>query len=309
MNEITTRTNQLPDTIEDLSQFVLVGKAKLNAYLIKLRTVNRLSDAQRIREQTFEEAQELANALIAAEQRIGEILLSIPKQSGGVNQYNKEEKSSRVEKSKSEVVADMGYSRDQVSDYQRMAQNPEVVKMVIDRAMENGEIVSRSAVMKEIKELNVAKKALQEQNDFLKKQVVEPQVVERVVEKEVIPPDYETAKRDAEIARSDFNKLRKQYDDMAEKWKRSEEEKRQIQAAWENEKNDPVKQTRESALIFCAGIANFIEKYGGYIWLTERLNDLPREEREGFERGINALKAWVMQMETNMKGETGGLSD
>jgi hypothetical protein len=83
MNDIATRTTQLPDTLEDLSQFVLVSKAKLDAYKVKLRAVNRLSDAQEIREQTFQEAQEVANALIAAEARIGEILLSIPKQSGG----------------------------------------------------------------------------------------------------------------------------------------------------------------------------------------------------------------------------------
>lgn len=52
MNDIATRTTQLPDTLEDLSQFVLVSKAKLDAYKVKLRAVNRLSDAQEIREQT-----------------------------------------------------------------------------------------------------------------------------------------------------------------------------------------------------------------------------------------------------------------
>lgn len=56
-----------------------------------------------------------------AEQRIGEILLSIPKQAGAVNSSRDVEKL----KTKSEVVSDMGYSKDQVSDYQRMAQNHE----------------------------------------------------------------------------------------------------------------------------------------------------------------------------------------
>ena len=70
MNELIARTTQLPDTLEDLTQFVLVGKSKLNAYMLKLRTVNRLTTAQEIRNQTLEETQELANALIAAEQRI-----------------------------------------------------------------------------------------------------------------------------------------------------------------------------------------------------------------------------------------------
>ena len=82
MNELTTQTTQLPETIEDLTQFVLVGKAKLQVYMLKLQTVNKLSVARGIRDQTLKEAQEISRAVIAAEQRIGELLLAIPKQSG-----------------------------------------------------------------------------------------------------------------------------------------------------------------------------------------------------------------------------------
>ena len=83
MNEIvTTEQTMLPDTLEDLTQFVLVGKATLQAYMLRLQNVNRLSVAQEIRDQTLREAQEVSNALIAAEQRIGELLLAIPTQRG-----------------------------------------------------------------------------------------------------------------------------------------------------------------------------------------------------------------------------------
>lgn len=60
---------------------------------------------------------------IADEQRVGEILLAIPKASGGVNQCNKDEKSTRVEKSKTETISDMGYTKDAASDYQHKAQS------------------------------------------------------------------------------------------------------------------------------------------------------------------------------------------
>ena len=126
MNDIVKQNVNLPDTLEDLTQFVLVGKAKLNAYMVKLQAVNRLSVAQEIRCQTLKETQEISTALIAAEQRIGELLLAIPKASGGVNQYNKEEKVERVTKSKTEVVSEMGYGQE-YKDYQQMAKNPEVV--------------------------------------------------------------------------------------------------------------------------------------------------------------------------------------
>lgn len=165
MNEITARTAQLPDTIDDLTQFVLVGKAKLQAYMLKLQTINKLSTAQEIRDQTLKEAQEISTALIAAEQRIGELLLAIPKQSGGVNQYNKEEKSDRMEKSKSEIISEMGYDRHEASDYQRMAQNPEVVQRVIEDALANGEVVTKTEVMKAIKSLKDRIKELENKEE------------------------------------------------------------------------------------------------------------------------------------------------
>lgn len=62
MNEIvTTEQTMLPDTLEDLTQFVLVGKATLQAYMLRLQNVNRLSVAQEIRDQTLREAQEVSN--------------------------------------------------------------------------------------------------------------------------------------------------------------------------------------------------------------------------------------------------------
>lgn len=55
------------------------------------------------------------------------MLKEIPKTSGGTNQYNKEEKSTKVEKSKNETIKELGFSRDQVSQFQRMADHEDVV--------------------------------------------------------------------------------------------------------------------------------------------------------------------------------------
>ncbi len=152
MNELITHTTQLPDTLEDLTQFVLVGKSKLNAYMLKLRTVNRLTTAQEIRNQTLEETQELANALIAAEQRIGELLLAIPKASGGDRKSENFKNDSNVnfEKTKAETISDMGYGEREARDYQQMAKNPDVVRKVIEDATAAGEVVTKSTVMKQI---------------------------------------------------------------------------------------------------------------------------------------------------------------
>ena len=150
MNEIITQSTQLPDTIEDLTQFVLVSKAKLQAYMLKLQTVNKLSVAQEIRDQTLQEAQEVSTALIAAEQRIGELLLSIPKASGKRTDLETSGQRSTEVKTKAETISEMGYGEREAKDYQQMAKYPEVVKQVLEDAIAEGKVATKSAVMREI---------------------------------------------------------------------------------------------------------------------------------------------------------------
>ena len=112
-----------------------------------------MSDAQEIREQTLQEMQDISSALIAAETRIGEILLSIPKNTSYHGNQHQEVTSNGTEntKNKAEVTKEMEYTRHEVSDYQRMAQNPAVVSLVIEQAERDGRVVSHAQVMKQIK--------------------------------------------------------------------------------------------------------------------------------------------------------------
>ena len=144
---------QLPDNLVDLTQFVLVNKSKLNAYMLKLRTINKVPDAQAIHAQTLEEAQQVSAALIAAERRIGEILDATPTAQGRRTDIIETTSSTRIEevKTKSEIIAEMGYSKDEASDYQRMAKNPEIVDRVVKDKLAAGELVTKSDVMKQIK--------------------------------------------------------------------------------------------------------------------------------------------------------------
>jgi Holliday junction resolvasome RuvABC DNA-binding subunit len=85
--------------------------------------------------QNPKQAREISNAVIAAEQRIGELLLAIPKATPNNNPFHENRDRSNLVKSKSETIKDMGYSKDEASDYQQMAKHPEVVKAVIAKAM------------------------------------------------------------------------------------------------------------------------------------------------------------------------------
>ena len=261
MNElISSGQTMLPETLEDLTQFVLVGKAKVQAYMLKLQAVNRLSVAQEIRDQTLKEAQEVSTALIAAEQRIGELLLSIPKGTG--NQYTNAN-STRVEKAK--VVEKMGYSKDDVSDYQRMAQNPEVVQAVIEKAMEGGEIVTKSSVMREIK--------------FYKDRISR-------LERE-------------KNSNAAYEELMTKYTKKCNEALRLEEQITELkETTQEGLENGNLS---ENVFYFCTLANNFVGNVGGLVWLTERINDMPKKERELFLKAAKALNDFSNVFMQNME--------
>lgn len=284
MNDIiTSGQTMLPETIEDLTQFVLVGKAKLQAYMLKLQTVNKLSVAQEIRDQTLKEAQEVSNAVIAAEQRIGELLLAIPKQAGASNFSRDEEKL----KTKGETIKEMGYGKNEASDYQQMAKHPEVVQKVLTDALANGEIVTKASVMREIK--------------FYKERIaaLEDRKPERVV-----PDDYVTLKKKAKQAsawESDYNKQR---DKVIEKQREIEKLQDKIktlqkQTVLEQNNNDLT----ASAIMFAMQCRNFIESVGGYVFLSAHLKDLPEREREGYKTAAQAVHDWAHVLLDNIRRE------
>ena len=291
MNELIARTTQLPDTLEDLTQFVLVGKSKLNAYMLKLRTVNRLTTAQEIRNQTLEETQELANALIAAEQRIGELLLNLPTSQGRRTDITTSGHGCPEVETKSEAVARMGYGEREAKDYQQMAKNPDIVRKVIEDATAAGEVVTKSAVMKQIqKAKEEARAEAQAEINRLKadnrtlanRSKPETKIVE------VEPEDYQQMKSKARSYDSEVARLNNKINQV-------DEEKRKLQ-----DQIDDLKQVTQEGLetgnlsenvfYFCTLANNFVGNAGGLVWLTSRINDMSDRERALFLKAAQALR-------------------
>ena len=299
MDELTTRTAQLPDTLEDLSQFVLVNKAKLDAYRLKLRTINRLSDAQEIREQTLQEMQDISSALIAAETRIGESLLSIPKATPNNNPYHEIPDDGNLAKTKAEVTQEMGYTRHEVSDYQRMAQNQSVVNLVLEQAEREGRVVSHAEVMKQIKAKDAEIKRLHDDNKILARRA-NPEVVEKVVEVKVVPDDYEELKRMTQTYEADNKRLNREYKQVTSELA---DAKRQLKESKSPSADDKVVQSaQESMDNFSIATYDFIRRYGGNVWSFDKWADVPDSTRANFAKAIQALSAFAQQMADNIAG-------
>ena len=141
MNEVITTSEQLPSTISELTKFALVGRDKLKAVKAEIHAIDKLQLAQEVKEQKLREAQEISEVVTDAECRIGELLSEKIPHSGG----------RKKQSSASDRLSDIGISKNQSSQFQFMARHPESVARAKERAREKGEVLSRSAVLDQIK--------------------------------------------------------------------------------------------------------------------------------------------------------------
>ena len=143
MNELTTTQTYLPETIPDLKKFILIGREKLAAVRAEIRAIDKVGLAKEVHQQKLLEAQEIAEAVTDAEVRMGELLQETDFDKGG-------RPSDKTSRPQTTSLRDIGISKDQSAQFQLMARHPEDVEKAKAQAKERGEVLSRSAVLKEI---------------------------------------------------------------------------------------------------------------------------------------------------------------
>ena len=82
MEEIQVLNSQLPTAVEDLAKYVIVGREKLVALQAELRAIDKVGLVDEIRQQKLLEAQDLADEVLLAEIRLGELISEIPETPG-----------------------------------------------------------------------------------------------------------------------------------------------------------------------------------------------------------------------------------
>ena len=157
MSQITISNKNLPTNIEDLSKFVLIGREKLNAVRAEIRAIQKVGLAKEVYEQKQKEAQALAEAVIDAECKIGELMREIPKAQG--QRTDLEPLYPTEKKSKETVLKENGFNIKNGFEMEQMSRHPEAVAEAKAEARENDEVVTRSAVLEKIKAENAALKA------------------------------------------------------------------------------------------------------------------------------------------------------
>ena len=141
MSELSTQSVQLPANLEDLSKFVLVGRERLTAVRAELRAIQKVGLAKEVHEQKLAEAQEIAEAVLDAETKLGELTSKMKKSQGFASIHPNGGENA---KTKTEQLSELGISHHE--RFETLASHPDKVEQAKAVAREEGRIVTRQDV-------------------------------------------------------------------------------------------------------------------------------------------------------------------
>jgi hypothetical protein len=143
MNELQTQTAQLPETIEEVVDFVVVNEEKLNAVKAAIRAAKK---AKNINLEELERQQrELEITTVLAQCRLGELTKEMTKAQGARTDITSSDTRTKCD-SKQSKLNSIGITKQRASEYERMAAHPDIVQKVID----SGKDVTKTTVLREI---------------------------------------------------------------------------------------------------------------------------------------------------------------
>lgn len=308
------------DSIAQIRSYAAYARAQAQAIHKTIAATSGIDDVAAIKAEALETEQTFAKVGIYADQRIGELLRELPASKGG---RPKNSSDTQEELTKASALQDAGISRSQAYDLQAMASNPEVVQAVLDKAEAEGRIPSRKQVLDAIKDRDAAKAevttakqagntlksqlqkandeiaALEQQNNDLYDLLQHQQVVEREVVREVIPDDYEDAKRRVRELQngnrmySDENqKLRRQLEDTRKELDKA----KGILGVSEN-----IHNVRRDVQYLITATNQYVRQYGGLTWTVQQLETVDDSTREELRKAVRNLATFSSALMTSLE--------
>ena len=162
-------------------------------------------------------------------------------------------------------------------------------------------IVELKAKDAEIERLTRNYEGLDRANKILAKEANQGgKVVEKVVEVEVIPDDYEETKKQLRMYRGDNERLNRENKEKVAELNKANELLRELQAP-DGEKK-VVQSAQESMDNFSIATYDYIRRYGGNVWSFDKWADVTESTRKNFAKAIQMLSAFAQQMADNVGG-------
>lgn len=154
---------------------------------------------------------------------------------------------------------------------------------------------------KAFQKIKAEMKDLQEERDYLAFKLEEagkqePKTVE------VVPDDYDSLKKKAKQAEAWEKDFHKQQDKVTEKQNQILELQDRIKELESMTKEGlDAGNLSENVFYFCTVCNNFIGNVGGLVWLTDRIADMPKKERDMFMKAALSFRDWSLAFTQNLE--------
>lgn len=125
-------------------------------------------------------------------------------------------------------------------------------------------------------------------------------IIEKTIEVEVVPDDYEETKKQLQMYRGDNERLNRENKEKVAELSKANELLRELQAP-DGEKK-VVQSAQESMDNFSIATYDYIRRYGGNVWSFDKWADVPESTRKNFAKAIQMLSAFAQQMTDNVGG-------
>ena len=199
----------------------------------------------------------------------------------------------------SDIAEMIGISVDTLNNYKKLTELiPELEDLV-----ETGILAPTTATAL------VKRMTPSEQEDFVKSMDITQKITQKQVQQYIneikqlkenppIPSDYNSTKRELLDYKNDYNNLKSQFN---EKVLELQELRKQIENMKVTEPTEQYnKKLKDSTIFFCSKVADFIEKVGRYVWLSDHLNELPDYERKSYVNAVKTIYAWAENLLSNI---------
>ena len=194
-----------------------------------------------------------------------------------------------------------GISRDTMRKEMTIVENKDLLDPKDFAEWDEGKLSTNKAFQKIKAELATLKQQnsdLDAANKMLAHQANQsPKIIEREVE--VVPDDYASSRAKAKAYDADIGRKNRELEEAYRQRNELEEQIKELQAQTIREQthNDTV----ASAIYFTAQCGSFIRDVGGYVWLADKLNELPDRERELYVKSALAIRDWALVLLQNIE--------
>lgn len=199
-----------------------------------------------------------------------------------------EPNNSGLKKSQEDIAELMGISVDTLQNYKKLTEMIPELEDLVDTG-----IVTKTTALAIMKELEPDEQ----------KELIENMDVTKKITKAQAESAIEEMKRKQEETAEECRELQ-------DKLSKSKNQNKLLQ----NELNEykdksPEKQMKQqicdSCFVFASRVAAFLEDVGGYVWLATKINEMSKDERNGYLLSLQMVKDWVNTLEYNINKEKG----